>query len=114
MTGKPHKVRMDRISIALADLPTQAFDVVIVGSGYGGSIAASRLAGAGKRVCLLERGREILPPDYPTDLAGAQAELQVVTARKGRLKPDANGMMECAWVRTSTSSSATGSAAARW
>ena len=94
MTGKPHKVRMDRISIALADLPAQDFDVVIVGSGYGGSIAASRLAGAGKRVCLLERGREILPPDYPTDLSGAQAELQVVTARKGRLQPDANGMME--------------------
>ena len=90
----PHKVRMDPISIPLAKLPAKAFDVVIVGSGYGGSIAASRLAGAGKRVCLLERGREILPPDYPTDLAGAQAELQVVTARKGRLRSDANGMME--------------------
>ena len=32
------------------------YDVVVVGSGYGGAIAASRMARTGKRVALLERG----------------------------------------------------------
>ena len=31
------------------------YDAVVVGSGYGASIAASRLARAGQRVCVLER-----------------------------------------------------------
>ena len=57
------------------------FDVVIVGSGYGGAIAAARLAGATATdednreitVCVLERGREYLPGMFPprlSDLAG--------------------------------------------
>jgi choline dehydrogenase-like flavoprotein len=40
---------------------------VVVGSGYGGSIAASRLARAGS-VCLLERGRELQPGEYPDNV----------------------------------------------
>jgi len=60
------------------------YDVVVVGSGYGGGIAASRMARAGRSVCVLERGREILPGDYPNDLAQARAELQIDTAQ-GRL-----------------------------
>jgi cholesterol oxidase len=38
-------------------------DVVIIGSGFGGSITANRLAQAGKRVLVLERGpwRDSLP-----------------------------------------------------
>ena len=54
------------------------FDVLIVGSGYGGAVAAAELAGCtkgGKRiaVCVLERGQEYLPgafPDSVDDLAG--------------------------------------------
>ncbi len=54
------------------------YDVVIVGSGYGGSIAASQLAGLqtqGRplKICVLERGKEYLPGMFPTrmaDLAG--------------------------------------------
>src|SRR5688572_10948903 len=37
------------------------FDVLIVGSGYGGAVMAARLASTGKRVAVLERGREYLP-----------------------------------------------------
>jgi cholesterol oxidase len=52
------------------------YDVVIVGSGYGGSIAASRLARAGRRVCLLERGKEFQPGEYPDTSLEAIQEIQ--------------------------------------
>jgi cholesterol oxidase len=63
-----------------------SYGVVVVGSGYGGAIAASRLARAGQAVCVLERGREIPPGQYPNDLAGTQADLQV-DGQRGRLGP---------------------------
>lgn len=37
------------------------YDAVVVGSGYGGGTAASRLARMGLKVAVLERGREYLP-----------------------------------------------------
>ena len=42
------------------------YDVVIVGSGYGGGVSASRLARAGKRVAGLERGREFVTGEFPS------------------------------------------------
>ena len=41
------------------------YDVIVVGSGYGGAIAACRAARCGQSVCLLERGRELLPGHFP-------------------------------------------------
>lgn len=40
---------------------------IVVGSGFGGSIAALRLAEAGKRVLVLERGRRWAPAEFPRD-----------------------------------------------
>jgi cholesterol oxidase len=44
------------------------FDVVVIGSGFGGSICAARLAEAGKRVLVVERGRHWSPADFPRDV----------------------------------------------
>jgi cholesterol oxidase len=41
------------------------YDVVIIGSGFGGSVMACRLANAGRKVMVLERGREWTPETYP-------------------------------------------------
>jgi cholesterol oxidase len=44
-----------------------AFDVVVVGSGFGGAITAQRVAEAGKSVVVLERGRRYVPGGFPRD-----------------------------------------------
>ena len=44
---------------------TEHFDAVIVGSGFGGAVTAARLAEAGWRVCVLERGKAYPPNSFP-------------------------------------------------
>lgn len=41
------------------------FDAVVVGSGFGGSVMAYRLALAGLKVCVLERGKAYPPGSFP-------------------------------------------------
>ena len=41
------------------------FDAIVVGSGFGGSVMSYRLAEAGKRVVVLERGRRFPPGSFP-------------------------------------------------
>lgn len=43
----------------------KSYDVVIIGSGFGGSISACRLAQAGRSVCVLERGRRWKKEEFP-------------------------------------------------
>ncbi len=43
----------------------QHFDAVVIGSGFGGSVSAFRLAEAGKSVCVLERGQAHPPGTFP-------------------------------------------------
>ncbi len=52
--------------------PTR-YDAVVVGSGFGGSIAALRLAEAGKSVLVLERGRRYRPGEFPRDATDVDA-----------------------------------------
>lgn len=66
---------MKRLSKAATEIKPQ-YHVVVIGSGYGGAIAASRMARAGCTVCLLERGREILPGEYPDTFVEAVEEYQ--------------------------------------
>src|SRR5919198_2591033 len=42
----------------------RGYDAIVVGSGFGGGIAACRLAEAGKRVCVLERGARFGRDDF--------------------------------------------------
>lgn len=47
-------------------LPSQNehFDAIVVGSGFGGAVMAYRLAEAGQRVCVLERGKRYPPGSF--------------------------------------------------
>lgn len=62
---------------------SERYDAIVIGSGYDGAIAASRLGrmkqsdGSGLKVCLLERGREIQPSEYPDTLLEVGKEFQV-------------------------------------
>lgn len=95
---------MDRISRPVEQIRDH-YDVVVVGSGYGGGIAASRLARAGRKVCLLERGREIQPGEYPDTLPEAALEMQAtldggrVGSRLGmfdfHVHPDMSALVGC-------------------
>lgn len=61
------------------------FDVVIVGSGYGASVAAATLAGTllpkekarPLRICVLERGRQYLPGEFPSRFSDLPGHLRV-------------------------------------
>lgn len=66
---------MIALSSSLDELQ-EHYDAIVVGSGYGGSIAACRLARAGRRVALLERGREIHPGHFPATVEAAARNVQ--------------------------------------
>ncbi|MFM9971742.1 MAG: GMC family oxidoreductase N-terminal domain-containing protein, partial [Burkholderiales bacterium] len=53
-----------------------SFDAIVVGSGYGGAVAAARLAEAGFKVLLLERGKEYLPGEFPNNFSEAPSHVR--------------------------------------
>jgi cholesterol oxidase len=87
------------------DRMAREYDIVIVGSGYGGAINASRLARAGLRVCVLERGEEFQPGDFPESSAEGLREIQMdmpdrrLGSRTGlfdfRVNPDISVLQGC-------------------
>jgi cholesterol oxidase len=64
-----------RLSSSLDELKPE-YDAIVVGSGYGAGVAASRLARIGLKVAVLERGREIQLGAFPDTMEEATAELQ--------------------------------------
>ena len=71
---------MPRLSKPIHEMQPH-YQVVVVGSGYGGGITASRLSRAGRSVCVLERGREFQPGEYPDTEPEMLRELQVDTPK---------------------------------
>lgn len=67
---------MRRLSRLAGDLQAH-YDVIVAGSGYGGGVAASRLARCGLKVCVLERGKEFLTGEFPDRLTEAHREFQI-------------------------------------
>src|SRR2546426_8913832 len=51
------------------------YDAVVVGSGFGGSISALRIAEHGRSVLVLERGRRYRPGEFPRDVRDTNALL---------------------------------------
>lgn len=61
------KAKPEDILISRGGEEENGYDVVVVGSGYGGSVAACRLSMAGLKVCLVEKGRRWEAQDFPTN-----------------------------------------------
>ncbi|MFN2515526.1 MAG: GMC family oxidoreductase N-terminal domain-containing protein [Pyrinomonadaceae bacterium] len=57
---------MARLSSPIEKLKSH-YQIIVIGSGYGGGITASRMARAGQEVCILERGKEFQPGDFDKD-----------------------------------------------
>src|ERR1041384_7678015 len=61
----------------------EVFDVVVIGSGYGAGVCAARLAEAGAKRCVLERGREFTAGQFPSKLPDIVGNVQLETTRFG-------------------------------
>jgi choline dehydrogenase-like flavoprotein/pimeloyl-ACP methyl ester carboxylesterase len=84
---------------------SEPFDVLIVGSGYGGAMAAAQLAGAtvidektGKarnlKVCLLERGEEYLPGEFPSHFGELPRHLRIGNQATGKVTGFHQGLFD--------------------
>jgi cholesterol oxidase len=58
------------------------YDMVVIGSGYGGAVMAARLA-PGRNLCVLERGKEWTPTDFASGLADTLAQFRSPTKPLG-------------------------------
>lgn len=78
-TQKPQRQshgRFPRISLPV-EMMRDSYDVVVIGTGYGGGVAASRMARGRQSVCVLERGKERWPGEYPEKLDEAAKEIRI-------------------------------------
>ncbi|KAL4907588.1 hypothetical protein BDW74DRAFT_176339 [Aspergillus multicolor] len=74
MEGRPDDY--PNLSLPLSQLQHE-YDVVVVGSGYGAGVAASRMARAGKSVAVLELGKEWRAGSFPRTLSRCTKELNI-------------------------------------
>lgn len=92
-----------------ADADGYQFDVIIVGSGYGGGMALEALAGFGRddaqrgsqakpsgqlRIAVLERGDEFLPGAFPSRLADLPGQVRFSQAGSPSVRGKTNGLYD--------------------
>lgn len=81
---------MKKLSRPFTEIKSK-YEVLVIGSGYGGSIAASRMARCGKSVCLFEKGKEFLLGEFPSKLTEAAGEMNF---NRGDKSEDNNGLYD--------------------
>ncbi|KAF9594383.1 hypothetical protein IFM89_030985 [Coptis chinensis] len=59
------------------------YDAVVIGSGYGGSVAACRMSMAGIKVCLMEKGRKWEARDFPTNSVNILSAVKIESWKWG-------------------------------
>ncbi|CAF0988040.1 unnamed protein product [Didymodactylos carnosus] len=83
LKSKPANYVWDPLSLPYSELK-QYYSVCVIGSGYGGSIAASRCSRAGLSVCVLEKGKEFLPGEFPEHESAAMKEMNFSSYQHGK------------------------------
>ncbi|HEX6295492.1 MAG TPA: alkaline phosphatase D family protein [Burkholderiales bacterium] len=90
----------EKLAFALLDGQGLHCDIAIVGSGYGGAVAAARLAGAKEpggatsQVWVLERGREHLPGSFPERFADLPGQVRFSAGGQPRTRGRAEGLFD--------------------
>ena len=88
---------MEKLSNSPAELKP-GYEIAVIGSGYGGGIAASRLSRAGRSVAVFERGREISPANIRTTRLRSHEEVQADIL--GRASAPIPPCSTCAFTKT--------------
>lgn len=102
----PRQTRLSRTfpELLASQHTREILDVIIVGSGYGGSVAAQALAGLHKidadgnlvpiTVCVLERGKEYQPGEFPRRFEDMPGHLRNGDAQTGTVGGKADGLFD--------------------
>jgi cholesterol oxidase len=98
-SAKPARHWLSRGLEGLIHSGKNEFDVVIIGSGYGGSIAAAQLAGLHANgtpisVCLLERGKEFTPGSFPSSAVEAPTEMRFALPGQSSVAGNLDGLYD--------------------
>jgi cholesterol oxidase len=87
-------------SSAVSGLATPPIDVLILGSGYGGSVAAEHFSrqtkadGTKLRVVVIERGKEYLPGSFPSRFADLAGHVRMSTPQLTEPKGNLEGLFD--------------------
>ena len=101
--ARTHWISKGAEQLAFSEAGKDGFhcDVAIVGSGYGGAVAAARLAGSTDkvtgdpaRIWVLERGRERLPGQFPERFADLPGEVRFNWGERQGTRGQAHGLFD--------------------